>query len=169
MKGVRGVREELQGGLCSLAMGPTSPWQCICCKWLLCSVLQPSRSSLVVISTVMQCILEPAFCCLILNFIHFLSLQVQGKSSFYCNWVPLQLKLTKKKKKSIHIYVHAVELAKKEIGARNKSLLFPLLNIFIDKPDLMNIIQRIFWGQLKSITSLHNQVGILQSSQHVPF
>lgn len=142
------MREELQGGLCSLAMDPTSPRQCICCTWLLCSVLQLSRSSLVIIPTVMQCILEPAFCCLILNFIHFLSLQVQGKSSFYCNWVPLQLKLTKKKKVYIYIYIkiyaYAVELAKKEIGAGNKSLLFPLLNTFIDKSDLMNIIQGVF-------------------------
>lgn len=33
---------------------------------------------------------------------------------------------------------------KKEIGAGNKSLLFPLLNTFIDKSDLMNIIQGVF-------------------------
>jgi len=40
-------------------------------------------------------------------------------------------------------YVYAVELAKKKkkkAGDGNKSLLFLLLNIFVDKSDLMNII-----------------------------
>lgn len=41
-------------------------------------------------------------------------------------------------------YVYAVELAKKKkkkkAGDGNKILLFLLLNIFVDKSDLMNII-----------------------------
>jgi len=39
-------------------------------------------------------------------------------------------------------YEYAVELAKKKkkAGDGNKSLLFLLLNIFVDKSDLMNII-----------------------------
>lgn len=56
----------------------------------------------------------------------------------------------------MYIRINAVELAKKRrlIVSGNKSLLFPLMNIFIDKSDLVNIIQS-FSGELMSTVFLY--------------
>lgn len=73
-----------------------------------------SRSSPFLIQTLMKCVVEPAFCCFILNILNFLSLCVQGKSLFHCNLSATAAEACKKK----YICIYAVELAKREADWR---------------------------------------------------
>lgn len=108
---VRGCQP--QGGFSGVTMGATSPvtagqlWHLLQPTLLLWLPL--SCSSPLVIQTLMKCVLEAAFCCFILIFLHFLSLCVQGKSLLQCNLTAMAAGAWKKK----YVCVYGVELAKK--------------------------------------------------------
>lgn len=77
---------------------PPALWQQHSHGWLW-HLLQPtlSRSSPLLIQTLMKCVLEAAFCCFILIFLYFRSLWVQGKSLLQCNLSAMAAGAWKKK------------------------------------------------------------------------
>lgn len=137
------------------------------CRLPFFSVLLPSRSSPLVVRTLMKCILEPASAVSFWTSYIFFPSVFKGNRCCSVIWVPLRLKLIKR---SIYAYLQLNWQKRRLIGTGNKSLLFPLVNIFINKSDLTNILQS-FSGELKTIMFLYKpySVGMRHNSQCVHF